>query len=177
MFQHSKDICEPKLNKADIFFSNDFQNIRKRVVKSPKLYFSDTGLAAFLLGIRTAEQAGRDPLRGGLYENLIVLEILKYFLNRGKRPDFYFFRDHHGNEVDLLIRRQGKLFPVEIKSSATFSKNFLKGIDKFRSLTPVCHPDGAVLYNGDQQFEINNIRIFNLLKDQTGLKSLCFPAT
>ena len=154
-----------------------FENIRKRVVKSPKLYFTDTGLAAFLLGIRTAEQAARDPLRGGLYENLIILEIIKYRLNMGRRPDIYFFRDTHGSEVDLLIREQGKLFPVEIKSSATFSNSFLKGIDLFRSLTSNCRADGAVLYNGDQQFQVNNVHIFNLLKDQTELKSLFSPAT
>lgn len=142
-----------------------FENIRKRVVKSPKLYFTDTGLAAFLLGIRTAEQASRDPLRGGLYENLIILEIMKYRLNQGRRPDLYFFRDTHGSEVDLLIREQGKLFPVEIKSSATFSKSFLKGIERFRSLTSNCRADGAVLYNGDQQFQVKNVHFFNLLKD------------
>ena len=149
-----------------------FENIRKRVVKSPKLYFTDTGLAAFLLGIRTAEQAARDPLRGGLYENLIVLEIMKYRLNQGRRPDLYFFLDTHGTEVDLLIREQGQLFPVEIKSSATFSKSFLKGIERFRSLVPNCRADGAVLYNGDQPFQVKNIHIFNLLKDQTQLKFL-----
>jgi len=154
-----------------------FENIRKRVVKSPKLYFTDTGLAAFLLGIRTAEQAARDPLRGGLYENLIILEIMKYRLNQGRRTDLYFFRDTHGSEVDLLIREQGKLFPVEIKSSATFSKSFLKGIEQFRSLTSNCRADGAVLYNGDQRFQVKNVHIFNLLKDQTELKSLFFPAT
>jgi predicted AAA+ superfamily ATPase len=98
-----------------------FENIRKRVVKSPKIYFTDTGLASFLLGIRTASQAARDPLRGGLYENLIILEILKSRYNRGIRPELYFFRDSHGNEVDLLIREERKLLPVEIKSSATFS--------------------------------------------------------
>ncbi len=154
-----------------------FENIRKRVVKSPKLYFTDTGLAAFLLGIRTAEQAARDPLRGGLYENLIILEIMKYRLNQGRRPDLYFFRDTHGGEVDLLIREQGKLFPVEIKSSVTFSKSFLKGIERFRSLTSNCRADGAVLYNGEQRFQVKNVHIFNLLKDQTELKSLFFPAT
>ncbi|MFH1672330.1 MAG: ATP-binding protein [Pseudomonadota bacterium] len=154
-----------------------FENIRKRIVKSPKLYFTDTGLAAFLLGIRTAEQAARDPLRGGLYENLIILEIMKFRLNQGRRPDLYFFRDTHGSEVDLLIREQGKLFPVEIKSSATFSKSFLKGIERFRSLTSNCRADGAVLYNGDQQFQVKNVHVFNLLKDQTELQSLFFPAT
>jgi predicted AAA+ superfamily ATPase len=69
-----------------------FENIRKRVIKSPKIYFNDVGLAAYLLGIETANQLYRDPLRGGLYENLVVLEILKSRLNRGKRPELFFYR-------------------------------------------------------------------------------------
>ena len=141
-----------------------FENIRKRVVKSPKLYFTDTGLAAFLLNIRTAEQAARDPLRGSLYENFIILDIMKSILNQGRRPEFYFFRDSHGNEIDLLIRQEGSLFPIEIKSAATFSKNFFKGIDYFRQLSPHCHPSGAILYNGEQDFILHNIQVLNLLK-------------
>ncbi len=149
-----------------------FENIRKRIIKSPKLYFTDTGLAAFLLGIRTAEQAARDPLRGGLYENLIILEIMKYRLNQGKRPDFYFYRDSHGSEVDLLIREQGRLLPVEIKTSSTFTKSFLNGIDQFRRLTPMCLEYGAVLYNGDQQFHVDSIHVFNPLKNLSKLNAL-----
>lgn len=141
-----------------------FENIRKRVVKSPKLYFTDTGLAAFLLGIHTPEQASRDPLRGGLYENLLILEILKFGFNRGTRPELYFFRDSHGNEVDLLIRKHGRFFPVEIKSSATFSSDFLKGIEYFRRLIGESCDSGAVLYNGDQRLQIREINVFNPLK-------------
>ena len=151
-----------------------FENIKKRVVKSPKIYFTDTGFAAFLLGIRTAGQALRDPLRGGLYENLMILEIMKYRLNQGKRPDLYFFRDTRGNEVDLLIRDHGKLFPVEIKSAATFSKSFLKGIKYFQSITPDCRSTGAVLYNGEQKFQINDVAIFNLVKNHDMAKSLFY---
>jgi predicted AAA+ superfamily ATPase len=103
-----------------------FENIRKRVIKSPKIYFNDVGLAAYLLGIETANQLYRDPLRGGLYENLVVLEILKSRLNRGKRPELFFYRDTHGNEVDLVIRQARTLIPIEIKSAATFTSDFLK---------------------------------------------------
>jgi predicted AAA+ superfamily ATPase len=149
-----------------------FENIRKRVVKSPKLYFTDTGLAAFLLGIRTAAQAARDPLRGGLYENLIILEAMKLRCNHGKRADLYFFRDSHGNEVDLLIRKQGRLLPVEIKSAATFSKSFLKGIKHFRRLSPACLEHGAVLYDGDPTFQVEDIHIFNPLQNPAALRRL-----
>ena len=149
-----------------------FANIRKRVIKSSKIYFMDTGLAAFLLGIRTAEQAARDPLRGGLYENLIILEVLKFFYNQGTRPDVYFFRDSKGNEVDLLIRVQGRLLPVEIKSAATFSRAFLKGIKRLQSIASDCLDYGVVLYNGEEQFQIHNIQVFNPIKRIQELKKL-----
>ena len=140
-----------------------FENIRKRVIKSPKIYFTDVGLAAFLLGIHTEEQASRDPLRGNLYENLIIGDIIKGVLNRGLRPDVYFFRDSHGNEVDLVIRDRGRLIPVEIKSAATFSTDFLKGLERFRALGLKRVAKGIVLYDGEQDFQIKGIQIFNPL--------------
>lgn len=142
-----------------------FENIQKRVVKSPKLYFTDTGLVSYLLGIETPDQAARDPLRGGLYENLVILEFMKAFHNRGRRPQLTFFRDTHGNEVDLLIRRQRTLIPVEIKSSQTFSEKFLKGIRRFRTLSPDCGPEGYVLYNGRETFHIEGVTVQNPLRD------------
>ena len=149
-----------------------FENIRKRVVKSPKIYFTDTGLASFLLGIRTASQAARDPLRGGLYENLIILEILKSRYNRGIRPELYFFRDSHGNEVDLLIREERKLLPVEIKSSATFSPDFLKGIKMFNNLVGTRGEHGMVLYNGEQTLNVHGVRVFNPLRASSDTEKL-----
>jgi len=143
-----------------------FENIRKRVVKSPKLYFTDTGLAAFLLGIHSSNQASRDPLRGNLYENLMILEIRKAMFNRGKRPDLYFYRDSNGNEVDLLIRKHSGILPVEIKSSATFNNNFLKGIDHFRKVSADCLQHAYVLYNGKDQFNIRNTTVCNPLLDE-----------
>ena len=139
-------------------------NIRKRLVKSPKIFFTDVGLAAFLLGIHTEEQAGRDPLRGNLYENLVISEIAKGALNRGFRPEISFFRDAHGNEVDLLIRENGRLIPVEIKSAATFSTTFLKGLDRFRSLALPGLAPGFVLYNGDHEHRVHGVRALNPLQ-------------
>jgi hypothetical protein len=138
-----------------------FENVKKRVIKSPKIYFTDVGLAAFLLGIHTAEQAARDPLRGSLYENLVITDIVKGAFNRGIRPEIYFFRDSHGNEVDLLIREKGALTPVEIKSSETFSPDFIKGLERFQALGVRGITSGAVLYNGEQQFNLRGIRSFN----------------
>jgi len=152
-----------------------FANIRKRVVKSPKIYFTDVGLAAFLLGIHTEEQAARDPLRGNLYENLVIAEIVKGALARGIRPEIYFFRDSHGAEVDLLIREKGELVPVEIKSARTFSTDFLKGLKRFRALGPAPIAPGAVLYGGHEQFHIQGTRIFNPLETQDLWSTLTSP--
>ena len=140
-----------------------YENINKRVIKSPKVYFHDTGLVSHLLGIETPDHARRDPLRGGLYENLVILEILKYLYNRGERPDLYFYRDTHGNEVDLIIRRRRTLIPVEIKSAATFTEGFLKGIERFRGLVKDRAEDGYVLYDGAERFRVKGVRVENLL--------------
>jgi predicted AAA+ superfamily ATPase len=149
------------------------ENIRKRVVKSPKIYFTDSGLACFMLGIENAEQAARDPLRGPLYENLVILEILKARLNRGMRPELYFYRDSHGNEVDLIIRSGRQLLPIEIKSGATFTDEYLKGIFNFRKVAGKRFRTETVLYNGDQDFLIHGVRICNpLLHDVIGTVAL-----
>ncbi len=140
-----------------------YENINKRVIKSPKLYFTDTGLVAHLLGIETPAQAKRDPLRGGLYENLIILEALKALYNAGKRPQMYFYRDTNGNEVDLVIKHQRHLVPIEIKSAETFTRDFLKGIEQFCSAAKgLCKP-GYVLYNGSKSFKIRDISVQNPL--------------
>ena len=141
-----------------------FENIRKRVVKSPKIYFSDVGLASYLLGIETSDQLFRDPLRGGLYENLVILEILKARLNCGKRPELFFYRDTHGNEVDLVIKQGRKLIPLEIKSAATFTPDFLKGIDRFGKMAGDRCTPGFVLYNGNEQYTLRGTRVINPLK-------------
>lgn len=140
-----------------------FENVRKRVIKSPKIFFTDVGLAAFLLGIHTAEQASRDPLRGSLYENLVMADVVKGAFNKGIRPEMYFFRDSHGNEVDLLIREKGALTPVEIKSAGTFSMDFVKGLVRLQSLGIKRITAGAVLYNGEQIFNVRGVRVFNPL--------------
>jgi len=144
-----------------------FENIGKRVIKSPKLYFADVGLAAFLLGIHTAEQASRDPLRGNLYENLVISDVMKRFCNAGQRPELYFYRDTHGNEVDLLIRRGRKLTPVEIKSASTFSVDFLKGIRRFgEAVGEEVLTDGFVLFNGVQSHVVHGVCALNPLREE-----------
>jgi len=105
-----------------------FENLGKRVIKAPKIYFFDVGLVSYLIDIETTVQMSRDPLRGHLVENLVVLELVKTRLNQGLDPNLYFFRDNHKNEVDLLYKKAHELIPIEIKSAKSFDRTFLKGL-------------------------------------------------
>lgn len=138
-----------------------FENFGKRVIKSPKLYFYDVGLASYLLGIENSEQMDRDPLRGHLVENLAILEILKSRLNQGLDPQLYFFRDAHGHEVDLIFQSGRTLIPVEIKSAQTFNKDFLKNLNYFQQLLGERAGTGALIYAGDQEQKVGAFRILN----------------
>lgn len=142
-----------------------FANIRKRLVKSPKLYFVDVALAAWLLGLETPEQIERDPLRGALYENLLIMEVAKNLLNQGKEPQLYFFRDSKGNEVDLLVSSAGRSFTsIEIKSAATFQPEFIKGIDVFKqSVGGDVDVRGFLWYNGSRKTTYQNTAVSNPL--------------
>lgn len=125
-----------------------FNNFGKRVIKSPKYYFTDTGLLCYLLGIEKASQVARDPLIGGLFENLVVIEALKARQNQGRMPNLYFFRDSHGNEIDLLHDSARELIGIEIKSSSTYHKSFKKGLLHFRDkVAPLAH--SYIVYNGE----------------------------
>jgi len=142
-----------------------FANIRKRLVKSPKLYFVDVALAAWLLGLEEPAQIERDPLRGALYENLLIMELVKKLLNQGKEPQLYFFRDNKGNEVDLLVSSAGRSFTaIEIKSATTFQPEFVKGIDVFQqSLGENINVRSLVWYNGQRKTTYQNTAISNPL--------------
>ena len=108
-----------------------FGNFAKRLVKTAKFYFTDVGLAAHLLGISTAEQLSRDPLRGSLFENLIVMDAVKWFKNRDENAQFHFLRTQTGFEIDLLIETAGRLRPVEIKSSSTCRDSLASNVRRF----------------------------------------------
>ncbi|WP_373287735.1 DUF4143 domain-containing protein [Sphingobacterium alkalisoli] len=103
-----------------------FRNIGKRLVKSPKLYFYYTGLACFLLGIENEQQLAMHPLRGAIFENMVVLEFFKNRYNQGKLPHLYFYRDKSQHEVDLIEEKGTKLYAYEVKSAKAFTKNFIK---------------------------------------------------
>ena len=125
-------------------------NSGKRLVKSPKLYFYDVGLACWLLGLRTADQVSRDPLWGSLFENFIIMEAMKDRLNAGESAEMYFYRDSEGNEVDLLLPTGGKLHAIEIKAGATVNPDYFKGLKTFASHHPQAITGGNVIYGGFQ---------------------------
>ena len=138
-----------------------FENFGKRVIKAPKLYFVDVGIASYLLKIRSTDQMNLDKLRGHLFENMVILEILKNYYNRGKDADIYFYRDSNQNEVDLILQVHDKLIPIEIKSTATFHPELLKGVRYFQSVVSDRAPIGFLVYNGEQEMKINNIQVIN----------------
>lgn len=127
----------------------DHNNFAKRLVKSPKLYFYDTGLACSLLDIRTAEQVSTHFLRGGLFENLVINKFVKDSFNKGEEPNLTFWRDSTGNEVDLLNYVDGKPYAYEIKSSATYSKDFFKYISKWAKLRGATTDQCFAIYAGE----------------------------
>ena len=130
-----------------------YENLGKRLVKSPKLYFTDVGLASYLLGLETKEQVSRDPLRGQLFENMVVMELIKARANRGKDPEMYFYRDSNGNEVDVIFKQGRQLLPIEIKSAETFDKSFFKGLKYFKKIAGEKSREGDLIYSGEISFE------------------------
>lgn len=138
-----------------------FENFGKRLIKSPKIYFTDVGLAAYLLGIENEQQMTRDPLRGGLFENLVILELMKFRLNKGLDHQLYYFRDHHGNEIDIIYKSASTLVPIEIKSSQTFNRDFLKGLKYFKNLVGERCGKGFLIYSGDIEQTMNEITLLN----------------
>jgi len=120
-------------------------NFNKRLVKSPKLYFYDVGLLCWLLGIREAGQLSTHPLRGHIFETMIVSEWMKKYFNRGEKPPLYFWRDSNGNEVDLIVDTGAGLMPIEIKSGQTVNRDFFYRageVDAPRRHVGKCsHPD------------------------------------
>ncbi len=138
-----------------------YENFGKRIVKSPKLYFTDVGLACYLLGIENEAQLSRDPLRGNLVENLVVLELMKARLNRGKDPQLYFFRDAHGHEVDVIFQSGHTLIPIEIKASQTFNSDFLKNLAYFQTIVGGRAPTGFLVYAGMMEQHVGPFQLLH----------------
>jgi len=134
-------------------------NFNKRLVKAPKLYFYDTGLACWLLGIHTPQQLAAHPLRGALFETWVMAELMKTRLNAGERPGIHFWRDSNGNEVDAIVAQGLRLMPVEIKSGTTVARDFFSGLEKWRSLAGDPGAAALLIYGGDASYQHKGVRV------------------
>ena len=126
-----------------------YENITKRVVKTPKLYFNDPGLACYLLDIESPKQLALDKMRGAVFENLVVMECIKHRFNQGKEGNVFFYRDSNGQEVDILVKEEGQLTAIEVKSSMTYQTDFAKTLKMLPQWTSTPIVRRSVVYGGD----------------------------
>ena len=138
-----------------------YENIPKRLVKSPKLYFNDPGLACYLLDIESPQQLDRDKMRGAIFENMIVMEAIKHRYNMGLEGGVFFYRDSNQNEVDLLIKQEGELTAIEVKSSMTYSSSFEKTLTQIEGWIKPPISKKAIVYSGDFENSSGDINLIN----------------
>jgi predicted AAA+ superfamily ATPase len=137
------------------------ENFGRRVIKVPKLFFTDVGMLTYLLSIKNITQLTRDPMRGFIVKNLVLLEIMKTRLNKDLDPQMYYYRDNHQHEVDLIFQHAQHLIPIEIKASQTFQPEILKRIKYFQALAPSKAVKGFLMYAGDKEQIVNQIDVIN----------------
>jgi predicted AAA+ superfamily ATPase len=137
-----------------------YQGFNKRLIKSPKLYFYDSGLACWLLSIRNTEQLGNHSLRGSLFEGFIIGERIKASFNEGIRSDLFFWRDRSGNEIDLIIDLGEKLQPVEIKSGQTLNRDYFRGLKRWLSYAGELAARPILVYGGRETGFESGIDVF-----------------
>lgn len=138
-----------------------FENVSKRVVKSPKLYFNDPGLACFLLDIESPRQLERDKMRGAIFENYVVMEVIKHRYNQGLLGGVYFYRDSHQNEVDILLKQEGEITAIEVKASMTYHTSFNRHLSHLQEwiTTPIARE--LIVYTGDFENTSGDIKLIN----------------
>ncbi len=137
------------------------RNFGKRLVKTPKLYFLDVGLAAWLLGIRDASTIATHAMRGALFETFVIGEFIKQRHNAGQPAELYFWRDNVGHEIDLLFETGSRLQPVEIKSGMTFSYSWLDAAKRWKAFAGDTALDPWVIHGGDRSFECEGGHVFS----------------
>lgn len=135
-----------------------YRNFNKRIIKSPKLYFTDVGLASFLLNITSADQLLTHYMKGNLFENLVIAELLKQKLNRAEQPNLWFFRDSNKNEVDCITESPG-LTAIEMKSSRTFSNSFIDTLNMFTTVSGTGKEHCFLVYGGQEEFTFKGFNI------------------
>ena len=136
-----------------------YNNFNKRIIKCPKLYFYDTGLACYLLEVTDYKQLEFHFIKGSLFENYIISEIIKNNYNEGYSPNIYFWRDSNGNEIDCLEEKNGKIKAIEIKSSKTFNLDHLKNLKYFKSIANTNLRSSYLIYDGEQKFSFDDINL------------------
>jgi len=124
-------------------------NFNKRLIKSPKLYFLDSGLLCYLLGIQKPEELLMHSARGAIFESWVIAEFYKSYYHTGKPPSMYYFRDSNQNEIDLILEHGSHVIPIEIKSGQTINKDFFKGIEYWRKLTGNSESQAVLIYGGN----------------------------
>ena len=137
-----------------------YRNISKRLIKSPKIYFYDVGLAAYLLGMESEIHVTRDPLRGNLFENLALMEVVKHRFNRGRKNVVTFYRDSRGNEVDMILESGHDLFPLEVKAGATIAEDFFKGLKHFSRVAGELPYNCGLIYGGKEIQQRSNALVY-----------------
>lgn len=142
------------------FLHPHYKNFSKRLIKSPKLYFYDTGVACSLLGIENVEQLMGHYLRGGLFESMVITELMKESYNSHRRPQTFFWRDKSGHEVDCLIEKGQNLFPVEIKAGATVVPDYFESLEYWNDLAKADPAHSSVVYAGDKKYIYKDINLF-----------------
>jgi hypothetical protein len=138
-----------------------YNNFNKRITKSPKLYFYDTGLLSSLLGIRNRNEIESHYAKGQLFENFIISEILKNKLNKKLDKELFFWNEQGNNEIDLLLESGNNISAIEIKASSSFSHSFTKNITRFKELAKNKNIEGFVVTNGVDSFQVQDIKIIN----------------
>jgi len=147
-----------------IFFVRPYhKNFNKRLVKSPKIYFTDTGLACSLLGIKTSDELNTHFLKGAMFENFILSELLKELSHKNLNGDMYFWRDNTGNEIDSIIEIPGGKDIIEIKSSQTISEDFFRGLDFFRKISGEDFVNYFLVYRGEESQSRSKARVISWL--------------
>ena len=135
------------------------ENFSKRLIKSPKLYFYDTGLLCYLLGLRSPEDLRVHPLRGAVFENFVFAELYKAFAHQGEEPPLYFWRDRTGHEVDFVMDLGVKLLPVEAKFSETVTRDQLRNLLYYLRVAGSRADRGLLIYAGEKAFEREGIAV------------------
>ena len=148
------------------------KNFNKRLVKTPKVYFYDTGLLCHLLAITNPTELATHRLRGGIFESMILTEVIKSCFNRGTTPPLYFWRDKLGHEIDGVLEKASFLIPIEIKSGKTVGSDFFKGLQYWAKLSKSEEP-GYLVYGGDDSYERQGTKVLSW-KDLAALTSSLF---